>query len=95
MDTTTNLGLAAAFCTTASFIPQVLQILKTGNVDGISISMYSIFTTGIALWLAYGLALHDLPIIIANAITLLLCLVVLRLTIKHRLNEAAKTPPQE
>lgn len=85
MESTTLIGILAACCTTISFVPQVLQILRTGNVEGISIGMYSIFTTGIALWLAYGLFLNDLPIIAANLVTLLLCLAVLRLTIKHRL----------
>ncbi|MEH6628054.1 MAG: SemiSWEET transporter [Motiliproteus sp.] len=84
MNTITTIGIAAACCTTISFVPQVLQILRTGNVEGISISMYITFTIGIALWLTYGLFREDVPIIAANLITLLLCLAVLRLTIKHR-----------
>ena len=71
----TWIGMAAACCTTIAFIPQVVQILRTGNVDGISLGMYSIFTTGIALWLVYGILLEDLPIVAANLITLALCLI--------------------
>ncbi|MBN3564448.1 SemiSWEET transporter [Aliamphritea spongicola] len=84
MDTTTLIGLTAAFCTTAAFIPQVIQILRTGNVEGISLLMYSIFTCGVAMWLTYGIILEDLPMLLANLITLILALAVLILTIKKR-----------
>lgn len=92
MDHITLIGLLAATCTTASFIPQVVHILKTGNVEGISLLMYSIFTFGVACWLIYGLILSDLPMILANLITLLLALSVLLLTISKRRQRAAVTP---
>ena len=84
MQTMTFIGLAAAFCTTAAFVPQVMQILKTGNVDGISLSMYSIFTLGVALWLTYALIIGDLPMLIANVVTLLLAGCVLVLALRKR-----------
>ncbi len=84
MDTTTLIGLTAACCTTASFIPQVIQILRTGNVDGISLMMYSIFTFGVAMWLTYGIIVEDLPMLLANLITLILALAVLVLTLYKR-----------
>jgi MtN3 and saliva related transmembrane protein len=67
-----GLGYAAALLTTASFVPQVLHTLRTRDVAGISVGMYSVFTTGVALWLAYGVMIHAWPVIIANLITLLL-----------------------
>ena len=63
MEPVTLIGLLAACCTTVAFIPQVIQILRTGNVDGISLMMYSVFTVGVTCWLIYGLALKDLPMI--------------------------------
>lgn len=66
------LGYTAATLTTASFLPQVLHTLRTRDVRGISLGMYAAFTTGIALWLAYGLATQAWPIVIANAVTLVL-----------------------
>ncbi|HSH67530.1 MAG TPA: SemiSWEET transporter [Bacteroidia bacterium] len=76
------IGFMAAFCTTISFIPQVIHIIKTRNTKGISLSMYTIFTMGIAFWLLYGCFLNSLPIIIANAITLILAMTILILKIK-------------
>ncbi|WP_432474222.1 SemiSWEET transporter [Amphritea sp. HPY] len=84
MEPVTLIGLLAACCTTVAFIPQVIQILRTGNVDGISLMMYSVFTIGVTCWLIYGLALDDLPMILANTITLILAGMVLALTILKR-----------
>lgn len=85
MEPTTLIGLFAACSTTAAFIPQVVQILKTRNVDGISLGMYSIFTLGVALWLVYAAIIGDLPMLLANLVTLVLSGAVLTLTIRSRL----------
>ena len=71
------LGYLAATLTTASFLPQALLTLRTRNVSGISLGMYSAFTVGVALWLAYGIRLGEWPIVIANALTLALASVIL------------------
>lgn len=77
------LGFAAATCTTAAFLPQVLRTVRTRDTAGISLWMYLIFSTGIVLWLAYGLAIGDWPIIVANTATLLLSLPILALKLRH------------
>jgi MtN3 and saliva related transmembrane protein len=71
------IGTAAACLTTLSFIPQALKTFRTKDVSGISLSMYGIFAAGVALWLVYGILLSAWPIIIANAITLSLAIVIL------------------
>ena len=53
-----GLGYAAAALTTASFVPQAWLTFRTRDVSGISLAMYSAFTFGIALWLAYGVLLR-------------------------------------
>ena len=79
----TLIGLLGATCTTISFLPQVIKILKTKKAKDISLSMYIILMTGLFLWLVYGLAIKDLPIIIANMTTFSLAAVVLILKLKH------------
>ena len=66
------IGYLAAALTTCSFVPQAMHTFRTRDVSGISLGMYSVFTVGIALWLVYGLALSAWPIVVANAITLVL-----------------------
>lgn len=75
------LGYCAAALTTGSFVPQAVLTLRTRNVSGISLSMYSAFTGGVALWLAYGVALREWPIVVANAVTLLLAATILTVKI--------------
>jgi MtN3 and saliva related transmembrane protein len=76
------LGYAAAALTTASFIPQAWLSFRTGDVSGISLSMYACFTVGVALWLAYGVVLGAWPIVVANAITLMLALAILMMKLR-------------
>jgi MtN3 and saliva related transmembrane protein len=71
------IGGVAAILTTASFIPQAIKTIRTGDTSAISFAMYAMFTTGIAFWLAYGLMLASRPIIIANAVTFILAGVIL------------------
>ena len=78
------IGYLAATLTTASFVPQVLQTLRTKDVSGISLGMYSVFTVGIALWLVYGIFLGAWPIVIANGITLSLASAILAMKLKYR-----------
>lgn len=71
------LGYIAASLTTLSFVPQAVHTLRTRDVSGISLGMYSLFTLGVFLWLLYGLQLGSWPIVAANACTLLLALCIL------------------
>jgi MtN3 and saliva related transmembrane protein len=71
------LGYAAAMLTTASFVPQAWLTFRTRDVSGISLAMYSVFTLGIALWLAYGLLMKAWPIVVANVVTLALATAIL------------------
>lgn len=77
MITTELLGFCAAFFTTASFLPQAILTIKTKDTQSLSLSMYSMFTVGIFLWLLYGLQKLDYAIIFANSITLLLSSIIL------------------
>ncbi|MFZ3128845.1 MAG: SemiSWEET transporter [Rhodoferax sp.] len=76
-------GYAAAFLTTASFVPQALHTFQTKDVRGISLGMYSAFTAGVALWLVYGWLLDAWPIVIANAVTLSLAAAILVMKLRY------------
>jgi MtN3 and saliva related transmembrane protein len=80
------LGYVAATLTTASFLPQAWLTFRTRDVSGVSLGMYACFTVGIALWLAYGVLIGEWPIIVANAVTLLLaaCILAMKLALKRR-----------
>jgi MtN3 and saliva related transmembrane protein len=77
------IGSIAATLTTIAFVPQVWQVWRTRHTHDISLGMYAIFTCGVAMWLAYGLLLGAWPIIIANAITVLLAGAVLVMKLRY------------
>ncbi|MFH0933966.1 MAG: SemiSWEET transporter [Pseudomonadota bacterium] len=76
------IGSAAATLTTTAFIPQALKVWHTRHTADISLGMYAMFTLGVALWLAYGILLGAWPIVVANAVTLLLAGTVLAMKIR-------------
>ncbi|MFM9916430.1 MAG: SemiSWEET transporter [Rhizobacter sp.] len=88
------LGYAAAALTTASFVPQAWLSFRTGDVSGISLGMYASFTVGVALWLAYGVVLGAWPIVVANAITLVLATSILVMKLRGRRAGNRAGPPR-
>lgn len=84
MDFVSLIGLAAATLTTVSFVPQVIRVWRTRSTRDLSLPMYLVFTVGIALWLVYGLMIDDLPVILANVITLALAAVILFFKLRYK-----------
>jgi MtN3 and saliva related transmembrane protein len=79
---TDALGYLAGALTTLAFVPQMWLTLRTRDVSGISLAMYSLFTIGVALWLLYGIALGAWPVIVPNVVTLALALGILALKLR-------------
>ena len=78
------IGWLAGTLTTVAFVPQVIKIWRSKKADDISISMFLIFTVGVALWMVYGIQTASLPVMLANAVTLVLALVILMLKYRYR-----------
>jgi MtN3 and saliva related transmembrane protein len=78
-----TIGLLAGLLTTIAFVPQVMKIYRNKSGRDISARMFTMFSIGIALWLYYGVLLQSLPIILANAVTLVLTLAILALKIRY------------
>jgi MtN3 and saliva related transmembrane protein len=76
------IGALAGALTTIAFVPQVWRVWQTRSARDLSLSMYLIFTAGVALWLVYGLSLGALPIIVFNSVTLVLAATVLAMKIR-------------
>ncbi len=83
MDAVTGLGFVAAILTTSSFLPQAFKTIKTKDTSGISLFMYSLFSLGTLCWFLFGLFSHNMPVLIANAITLVFAAIVLGYKIKY------------
>ena len=94
MPLTEWIGFAAASLTTASFVPQAWLTFRTRDVRGISLGMYSVFTLGVALWLAYGCLLQAWPVVVANAITLVLAMSILMMKLRYGGTPAVVADPR-
>ena len=77
MDKAVWIGMVAAICTTVAFLPQVIKVYRTKHAKDLSTSMYIIFTTGVLLWMYFGILTNTWPIIIANAVIFVLCAYIL------------------
>lgn len=78
------IGIVAAIIGTCSFVPQVIQIMKTKDTTSISLGMYAMFVTGIALWLIHGIRIQDIALILANGVTFVLASIILTYKIKYK-----------
>jgi MtN3 and saliva related transmembrane protein len=76
------IGYLAAVLTTACYLPQALHVIRERNTAGISLLAYVTLFVGVALWTVYGILIGRWPIILANAMTLPLLLVVLVMKVR-------------
>jgi MtN3 and saliva related transmembrane protein len=81
---TTLLGITAGTLTTIAFLPQLFKVWRSKSAKDISMTWLITFSSGVLLWLIYGLLLGQLPIVLANAVTLGLTWVILGFKLKYR-----------
>ncbi len=79
-------GLFGAFLSSITFIPQVVKAWQTKSVADLSLWMLLIVFTSVIVWLVYGFYLNLLPVIIANSIIFVLCVVLLVFKAKFKTN---------
>jgi MtN3 and saliva related transmembrane protein len=83
MDLLHATGYIAAFCSTVAFLPQVWQTYKTRHAHDISYGMLLLLMTGMTLWFIYGVVIGELPVILANGITLILLVAITAMKIRY------------
>jgi MtN3 and saliva related transmembrane protein len=76
-------GYAAALCTTGAYVPQVVKVWRTRATQDISLKMFLVLVTGLALWLTYGFWRGEMPLILANGVTLVLASTILYFKLRH------------
>ena len=84
MTLVTVIGLTAGTLTTISFLPQAIKTWKSKSAKDISLAMFLTFCLGVVLWIIYGICVKDLPVMLTNAITLLLSGSILFFKLKYK-----------
>lgn len=77
------IGAAAAVLTTICWLPQAVRVVRYKDTAAISLATNLIFATGILLWLIYGIAIGNWPLIAANAISMVFTLVIIAMKLRH------------
>lgn len=80
---TEMVGMLAGALTSVAFFPQAWRVFTTRSTKDISLGMYVLFTTGVLLWLVYGLLIGSLALIASNLVTGVLAIVILALKLRH------------
>ena len=83
MNYITILGLIAGSLTTFAFFPQTIKTWKTKHTKDLSLLMYIVLTTGVLFWFIYGILRKDLPVMLANGISLILSASILFMKIMY------------
>jgi MtN3 and saliva related transmembrane protein len=84
MNWTEAIGTFAAICTTFSFLPQALKVIKTKHTKDLSLLMYSVFEIGVIAWMIYGFLIGSYPVAIANVVTLVFATIILVYKIRYK-----------
>ncbi len=82
--TATTLGLVAGTLTSIAAIPQLVKTLRTKHARDISVWQPLLLAIGIALWLVYGMLIHDLPLVLANIVPLICNIMLTILKLRYR-----------
>jgi MtN3 and saliva related transmembrane protein len=77
------IGAAAAILTTVCWVPQAVKIVRERETRAISLPGTMLCVAGVLLWLVYGLALADAPLIGSSTATFAITAIILVLKIRH------------
>lgn len=86
-------GVAAGLCSIASFLPQIVKILRERDASGVSLVMFAVTVTGFCLWTTYGILQKSWPIAVSNALCVLLSAIIVALRLRFGEAKHASSPP--
>jgi MtN3 and saliva related transmembrane protein len=75
-------GVAAGLCSMASFVPQILKILRERHAESVSLRMYVVTVAGFGLWIGFGVLQGSWPIWASNTVNLSLAATILALKLR-------------
>lgn len=76
-------GAVGATLTTICWLPQAVRLIRYRDTRAISLVTNLVFVSGLVCWLVYVISLNDWPLIISNAISILLTSVIIAMKLRH------------
>ncbi|ENN95731.1 hypothetical protein J422_06239 [Methanocaldococcus villosus KIN24-T80] len=80
-------GYIAGTLTTFASLPQLIKSIRERDLSSISLTFVLTFTTGLSLWLIYGILKMDYPIIVFNILSLMFWIPITYLKIKEEMRK--------
>jgi MtN3 and saliva related transmembrane protein len=77
------IGASGAVLTTVCWVPQAMKIIRDRETRAISLPGTTLCVVGVLLWLVYGVAIVDGPLIGASLVTFAITAAILVLKIRH------------
>ncbi len=77
------IGIVAGIITTSALVPQALKIYRTKSARDVSLTMFIFMAVGITLWLEYGVLIKEIPVILANSVSLILIFSIIFMKIRY------------
>lgn len=71
------IGIVAGFLIVCSFVPQLVMIIKNKSAKDISVTMYIVLLIAQVLWMVYGVLKRDFQVIVTNAVTTFLTILII------------------
>ena len=84
----TVLGYLAALASMASFLPQAWKVIQSRKTGDISAGMYFLTVAAFALWLTFGIAQRQWPLVISNGVCFVLSAFILLMTLLPKAKKA-------
>ncbi len=69
------IGLIAGTISSVTFLPQVIKIWQTKSAKDLSSPMLFFLVLSVGLWLSYGIAIKNIPVIYTNSAVLIMSLI--------------------
>ncbi len=80
----TIIGTIAGILTSISMLPQLIKVVREKEVENLSWGMIVVLLSGVSLWVVYGVMKNELPIIVSNAFSVLVNLMLLIYYFKYK-----------
>ncbi len=88
-----GVGVIAGFLGVIAWFPQIMKVWSEGEHEGISIPTFTLVSTSLVLWLAYGVLIESIAIILANiaALGCIITIIIGVLKLRRREGNGANT----
>ena len=83
MDAASIVGYLASICMICGYLPQAVRTIRTRDTDGIAMPTFLALGAGSVLFVAQGILIDNIPIILANSITTICSLIITLIKLRN------------